>query len=447
MESNQVVGFLAYYPSLSGEIYNKLMVCVNIEPIIEIKVKGDYLGGYLHFIAIKPEYRGNGVSTSLMNALLNNAEANNVSFIRVITWSTNHRSINLYQKHGFKEIHRIPNERGHGVDSVYLEVKIPPSGKGRNSKIRMNNFKSIQERKLASIVKQAIANTDYYRKKFNGIALEPFTKIAFESLPFLSIKEFHEGNTNQTLYNNQNESDYVFITEGNSEVKETTFWNISYMDDQITILHEVFKELGLTEADRVLNLLLPGISGSYFIFNQALEIIGSTIIPLGEESELSVIDYFISELQVNVLIGQPEKILALIKHYDEMNRDLSLKSIFVINGGLSEKEYEFLSKYSSNIHYPVYFTIETGIIASQCSELPFGTFHLSDTVFIELFDPESRKLSSTNKGKLIVTSLFDRASPCIRFMKEDHIEILNQTCSCGKTAPIIKLKESFQKPN
>ena len=152
-------------------------------------------------------------------------------------------------------------------------------------------------------------------------------------------------------------------------------------------------------------------------------------------------------MQVNVLIGQPEKILALIKHYDEMNKILSLKSIFVVNGRLSEKEYEFLSKYSLNIYYPVYFTIETGIIASQCSELPFGTFHLSDTVFIELSDPESKELSSINEGKLIVTSLFDRASPCIRFMKEDHIEILNQTCSCGKTAPIIKLKENFQKLN
>lgn len=123
--SGAVVGFLAYYPSLSGEIYDKLMACVNIEPVTSVKTNVFYSGAYIHFIAVLPEYRGRGISSLLMDNLLSETKQKQIDSIRVITWSTNHQSIRLYKKHGFKEIHRIPNERGKGIDSIYFEVTKP----------------------------------------------------------------------------------------------------------------------------------------------------------------------------------------------------------------------------------------------------------------------------------------------------------------------------------
>jgi ribosomal protein S18 acetylase RimI-like enzyme len=121
---NNIVGFLAYYPSLSGDILDELMSCVNISPILS-NSDMNYTDAYLHFIAISPGFRNNGISSLLMNRLFEKLQIKNISKIRVITWSTNDKSLNLYRKHGFQVFNTAFNDRGEGVNSVYLEAKVP----------------------------------------------------------------------------------------------------------------------------------------------------------------------------------------------------------------------------------------------------------------------------------------------------------------------------------
>lgn len=124
-KNQQVAGFLAYYPSMSGSILDELRACVNVDPIL-VPRNGNvkYEEAYLHFIAIHPEYRGLNLGSKLMTNLLSDALSRGVTKMRVITWSTNVGSINLYKKHGFEIFNAIPNDRGNNVGSVYLETKI-----------------------------------------------------------------------------------------------------------------------------------------------------------------------------------------------------------------------------------------------------------------------------------------------------------------------------------
>ena len=121
---NNIVGFLAYYPSLTGDILDELMSCVNITPILS-NSNTNYKQAYLHFLAISPDFRNKGLSSLLMNELFEKLQIKKISKIRVITWSTNERSLNLYRKHGFQVFNTKFNDRGEGVNSVYLEAKIP----------------------------------------------------------------------------------------------------------------------------------------------------------------------------------------------------------------------------------------------------------------------------------------------------------------------------------
>lgn len=126
LEREKVAGFLAYYPSLTGEILKELKACVNLGPVISHpQTNSDYQGAYLHFIATSPPFRGNKISSLLMTTLLEDVQQKNVTRMRVVTWSTNNESLHLYTKHGFRIFHRAPNDRGEGVASVYLEVKLP----------------------------------------------------------------------------------------------------------------------------------------------------------------------------------------------------------------------------------------------------------------------------------------------------------------------------------
>ncbi|MFW9994164.1 MAG: GNAT family N-acetyltransferase [Candidatus Odinarchaeota archaeon] len=126
LEENDIAGFLAYYPSLSGKVLDELRSCVNIDPVISPANTSEvYQEAYLHFIAVSPDHRGKKVASQLMSALLKDAQRKGVSKIRVVTWSSNIGSMRLYKKHGFHVFQKLPNDRGNGVGSIYLEAKIP----------------------------------------------------------------------------------------------------------------------------------------------------------------------------------------------------------------------------------------------------------------------------------------------------------------------------------
>ncbi|MFW9915570.1 MAG: GNAT family N-acetyltransferase [Candidatus Thorarchaeota archaeon] len=126
IEDETIAGFLAYYPSLNAVMLEELRPFVNINPVLSSPATNKpFQGAYLHFIAVSPEFRGKQVGSGLMTALLEDAQRNGAAKLRVVTWSTNERSLNLYKKHGFLEFRCIDNDRGKGIDSVYLEANIP----------------------------------------------------------------------------------------------------------------------------------------------------------------------------------------------------------------------------------------------------------------------------------------------------------------------------------
>ncbi|MFX0093513.1 MAG: hypothetical protein ACFFBD_17310, partial [Candidatus Hodarchaeota archaeon] len=246
-------------------------------------------------------------------------------------------------------------------------------------------------------------------------------------------------NNPNDLYWDQQESHYVFINEGTTGINNVSFWNIGYLDDQTTVMADVLKQLGISQQDRVLNLLMPGISGAHFIFNLALEKTGVTIIPLGGESELPVIAHFTNDLQPTVVIGNPTTLISVLEHLSN-NQKFSVETIIAVGANLSPTHYKFLQKHSEKVYFPIFFSLETGIIGTQCPSLPVGTFHLVSNVYVELIDPKSETLTNSNHGEILVTTLLNRASPCIRYRLGAHISFLEKTCNCDNSTPLFKLR-------
>ncbi|MCG3217160.1 MAG: hypothetical protein KAS63_10560, partial [Candidatus Heimdallarchaeota archaeon] len=243
------------------------------------------------------------------------------------------------------------------------------------------------------------------------------------------------------LYINQKESHYVFVEKELDGTERISFWNISYLENQTKILSNVLKGLGISKKDKILNLLKPGISGIYFIFNMALEKVESTIIPLGRDTELDVIANFAEDLHTNVLVGETLFLLEVLEYLDRNKRNHSIDTVILAGSVLSQEQYNKLKKFVEKIFFPVYFSLETGIIGYQCPELQAGSFHLSNTVFVELIDPISGELTELNNGEILVTSLLNRASPCIKYRKGDLIQFLNKTCKCSDSNPVFKLQD------
>ncbi len=72
---------------------------------------------YVETIAVKPGYQGTGVGRQMYDKLFDLYPASSIS---TKTWESNNSHLGLLESFGFREVHRIPDDRRGGVDTVYL---------------------------------------------------------------------------------------------------------------------------------------------------------------------------------------------------------------------------------------------------------------------------------------------------------------------------------------
>jgi phenylacetate-CoA ligase len=115
----------------------------------------------------------------------------------------------------------------------------------------------------------------------------------------------------------------------------------------------------------------------------------------------------------------------------------ALRAMFVGGDALSARRR---SRISETWGVPVveeYGSTETGSLAGAC---PVGALHLwSDRVLFEVLNPQTGELSREGTGQLVVTPLFRRAMPLLRYNLEDDVTISSAPCSCGWALPTVKV--------
>lgn len=85
-----------------------------------------------------------------------------------------------------------------------------------------------------------------------------------------------------------------------------------------------------------------------------------------------------------------------------------------------------------------YVASETGYIAGEC-EQHAGLHVLEDQVQIEVVDDEYRPVPAGKPGsRLLVTNLFNRTQPLIRYELNDLVTISPHACPCGRPFPLLE---------
>jgi phenylacetate-CoA ligase len=84
----------------------------------------------------------------------------------------------------------------------------------------------------------------------------------------------------------------------------------------------------------------------------------------------------------------------------------------------------------------LYGASEVGLAAAECFEVGDG-MHISEHCVIELVDPDTGlEVDPAGPGEIVVTDLYRRAQPFIRFRTGDLTEGINfEPCACGRTSP------------
>ncbi len=86
--------------------------------------------------------------------------------------------------------------------------------------------------------------------------------------------------------------------------------------------------------------------------------------------------------------------------------------------------------------YDVYGSTEAGPVAFECRS---GHYHIhSDLVYLEFLDEDGSDVPPGEPGRLVITRLYGRGTPIIRYTGMDDILVpLEETCRCGINTPVI----------
>lgn len=132
------------------------------------------------------------------------------------------------------------------------------------------------------------------------------------------------------------------------------------------------------------------------------------------------------------LYGYVSAVEAFANHIAEHNLPppASLKSIITTSEVLSAHAR---SKITDAFQVPVFNEYGCGEVGSIAHECPAGRLHLmADNVIVEI---ESKNGAA---GEIIVTDLFNTATPLIRYRLGDFGTIDPEPCPCGRTLPLLK---------
>jgi len=113
--------FLESLLILANDLFIIAEISDNIVGYAVALLRGDELG-HIVSIAVHPDFRGQGIGSTLLRELLKRLREKGAHFARLEVRISNQVAIKLYRKFGFREVYVIPNYYPDG-EACYVMVK------------------------------------------------------------------------------------------------------------------------------------------------------------------------------------------------------------------------------------------------------------------------------------------------------------------------------------
>ncbi|MBI1861343.1 MAG: hypothetical protein HYR96_10545 [Deltaproteobacteria bacterium] len=187
---------------------------------------------------------------------------------------------------------------------------------------------------------------------------------------------------------------------------------------QRRILARELRRVGVLSPQTVAVNILPIVRmyRSMEIFNEYCERCGATVLPMAAQAEDREIADIALQLNANMLIGMPSRMVMFARFLEDSGIRLSLGSVLFGGEYLQPGKREVLGRVLGVTRFSgVYGSAELGVIAvaRDLKERPTYLFPKS-LVHAEILSPDSQGF-----GKLVVTNLIRRRFPLIRFETGD----------------------------
>ena len=315
--------------------------------------------------------------------------------------------------------------------------------------LRSNLYKSrgylmeLQRKRLKDIVSIAYHETKYYKRIFDDLNFHPkdltndFDK--FKEIPIMSKEDLRAINIEDIVsirYPNLNN----LISYPTSGSTGTPY--IVYKDKKDSARNDLAH-------------IRQYIYNNYGVFGKITSIVGDVeirkasifqkfgILPINYISINQSISDIISQVQAtkfDILKGYTDD-LRLMAKYIVDNKINSIRPKIVSAGAalLDNDTRNLITRAFQVDPMDNYGSADAGQIAWQCIN---GNYHLNiDMVYVEVLNENGQIEENDGKGEIVITNLWNKAFPLIRFKLGDIISISDKFCDCGCEFPLLKIMD------
>ena len=293
-------------------------------------------------------------------------------------------------------------------------------------------IRELQNRKLRKVIEHAYHTSGFYRDLMEraGATPEDIQSAAdLKRIPTVT-KDDLQKNFNGILSRIYNaEACYMRTTSGSSGKMLRVIWDDFNLMSRFMLYYRAYTMIGYSPFKKLL-YFLPEVEDPGFTFGLFRQR-GLTLDHSFEEIRKCLLSY-----RPHILSIYPSYALDLAKQLDTSDiKKAGIEAICLNSEMILEKDRRLIEKRYGCPVYEEYSCVETGVIASMCSD--HGMHIYSDNVIVEILDSRGNSCAPGERGEVTLTALNSFAMPLIRYRIGDISSLNEEKCSCGGGLPLL----------
>jgi phenylacetate-CoA ligase len=158
------------------------------------------------------------------------------------------------------------------------------------------------------------------------------------------------------------------------------------------------------------------------------------VLVLDAAQDVSELAARLSRYEPTILSGYPSAIAALAREQEDGRVTIHPEAVLTGGEPLTDPARRVITDAWEVRPTDQYLTTEVAFVAVECDRHD-GLHVLDDHVVVETVDRDGAPLPAGERGRVVITALWNRTLPLIRYDLGDTAALVTDACRCGRTSP------------
>lgn len=312
----------------------------------------------------------------------------------------------------------------------------------RYDKTRLREW---QDEKLRGLIVYAYETVPYYRELMDSLHLKPSdveTVDDLAKLPVLTREDIREQGERLLSTAVKSKSLRRVATSGTTGAPITIFWDRGVEIFNNACMYRFHRLAGIDPREPFATLMgrptvpLSQTKPPFWRYNAARRQLLLSTLHLRPDN----ISSYARELRrrrIAVLEAYPSSAYILAKLLKDAGEELRFRIVTLTGEPLLPPTRSFIEEQFQCETFDAYGAAERTLFAAEC-ERHEGLHIFEEYGITEILDGDGHRLPNGDSGRIVATSLHNRATPLIRYACGDIGTISQTPCSCGRSHPLFE---------